>query len=78
MHFAGGPMAAQHWMLDWYLCYLKGIRANIAKEPYIFVIFQGGGGGGGGVRHARIQEFSSGGVQVNLTKKALATVFFSF
>ena len=24
---------------------LQGIRTNIAKEPYIFVIFQGGGGG---------------------------------
>ena len=31
------------------------------------------------IGHARIQEFSSGGggVQVNLTKKALTTVFFS-
>ena len=29
-------------------------------------------------RHARIQEFSSGGVQVNLTKKALTTFFFFF
>ena len=26
----------------------KGIRISIAKELYIFVIFQGGGGGGGG------------------------------
>ena len=26
----------------------QGIRTRIAKEPYIFVIFQGGGGGGGG------------------------------
>ena len=28
--------------------------------------------------HARIQEFSSGGVQVSLTKKALKTFFFFF
>ena len=28
--------------------------------------------------HARIQEFSSGGVQVSLTKKALTTFFFVF
>ena len=28
--------------------------------------------------HARIQEFSSGGVQVSLTKKALTTFFFLF
>ena len=27
-------------------------------------------------QHARIQEFSSGGVQVNLTKKALTRFFF--
>ena len=26
----------------------QGIRTSIAKEPYSFVIFQGGGGGGGG------------------------------
>ena len=35
-------------MLAWQLCEFKGIRISIAKEPYIFVIFQGGGGGGGG------------------------------
>ena len=29
-------------------------------------------------KHARIQEFSSGGVQVSLTKKALTTFFFFF
>ena len=28
--------------------------------------------------HARIQEFSSGGVQVSLTKKGLTTFFFFF
>ena len=27
--------------------YFKGIPTSIAKEPYIYVIFQGGGGGGG-------------------------------
>ena len=26
----------------------QGIRTSIAKEPYSFVIFQGGGGGGSG------------------------------
>ena len=39
--FAGGPMMAQHWMLDWWLCDFKGIRTSIPKEPHIFVIFQG-------------------------------------
>ena len=29
-------------MLAWYLCDFQGIRTSIAKEPYIFVIFQGG------------------------------------
>ena len=33
-------------MLDWKPCYFTGIRASIAKEPYIFVFFQGGGGFG--------------------------------
>ena len=27
--------------------FFQGFRTSIAKEPYIFVIFQGGGGTGG-------------------------------
>ena len=33
-------------MLAWYFCDFKAIQTSIAKEPYIFVIFQGVGGGG--------------------------------
>ena len=29
-------------------CDFQGVRTSIAKEPYIFVIFQLGGGGGSG------------------------------
>ena len=42
--FAGGPMIAQHGMLAWYFVIFQGIPTSIAKEPYCFVIFQGGGG----------------------------------
>ena len=45
LRFAGGPIMAQHWMLE--LWDFKGIRTSIDKKPYIFVIFQGLGGGGG-------------------------------
>ena len=37
------PMMAQHWMLAWQLCNVQGIQTRISKNPYIFVIFQGGG-----------------------------------
>ena len=41
--FAGGPMLAQHWMLAKLESFvvLQGIRTNIAKKPYIFVIGSG-------------------------------------
>ena len=44
--FTGGPMMAQHWMLNWKLCDFKGLRTSIAKDTFIFVTFQGGGGSG--------------------------------
>ena len=57
-----GPPAKRHlngislagrWCSNIEFCDFKGIRPSIAKEPYVFVIFQGGGGGGGGSgRHA--------------------------
>ena len=35
-------------MLTWQFCdFFQEIQDDIAKNPYIFVIFQGGGGGGG-------------------------------
>ena len=37
-------MMTPHCMLAWWLCDFKGIRTSTAKEPYIFVIFQGGSG----------------------------------
>ena len=37
--FAGGPMMAQYWMLDWYLCDFKGIRGTL-----YFCNFPGGRG----------------------------------
>ena len=45
--FAGIRMMAQHGMLLGSFVIFQGIRTSTAKEPYIFVIFQGGGGGGG-------------------------------
>ena len=39
--FAGGPMMAQHRMLAWFS---RGSGSVLLKNPYIFVIFQGGGG----------------------------------
>ena len=46
--FGGRPMTAQKlcWLVSFVI--FQGIRTSIAKEPYSFVIFQGGGGGGGG------------------------------
>ena len=41
--FAGASMA-HHWMLAWKLCDFLGVRINIARKPYVYVIFQGGGG----------------------------------
>ena len=44
--FAGGPMVAQHWMLDLYICsfvIFQGIRTSIALETLYFLIFSTGG-----------------------------------
>ena len=36
-------MMAQHWIWPGDFAIFKGIHTSIAKNPYIFVIFQGGG-----------------------------------
>ena len=44
--FAGGPMVAQHWMLDLYICsfvIFQGIRTSIALETLYFWNFSTGG-----------------------------------
>ena len=46
--FAGGPMVAQHWMLDLYICsfvIFQGIRTSIALETLYFWFFSTGGRG---------------------------------
>ena len=47
--FAGGPMVAQHWMLDLYISssvIFQGIRTSIALETLYFWNFSTGRGGG--------------------------------
>ena len=45
--FAGGPMVAQHGNQCWLGSFVifQGNPTSIAKEPYIFLIFQGRGSG---------------------------------
>ena len=40
-----GPSSARHQTFGSFVIF-QGIRINVAKKPFIFVIFQGGGGGG--------------------------------
>ena len=67
-------MMAQHRMLEWRLSDFKGIRTSIAKEPYIFVIFQGGGRGPdppvpppSGSAHEHKVDFVMSDLPVNVT-----------
>ena len=49
-HINGVSLAGRWWPNTecWLVSFvvLQGIRTNIAKKPYVFVIFQGGGGSG--------------------------------